>query len=427
MPEQFVAIDVHQGDAFYLELHGEAPFKVLVDGGRNYIEDFVDQFRRAVPHTTELDLMVCTHWDDDHVLGLLNFLKSDLTTRELWVPDDWYDQIGSFLEDSERCFHQLLEEMEGPSPQELKEIDKERRIEPGHPIPFRPINWFDEIASETAHTSEPATSRAEVVRASEVFQWFFDQMTFQGYTPDVGLFLFESHVFLHRSRLHWGATRIQVALNVLHLLASASSLVDAALKKGVLVRWFAFDPQNPGGPPVPLKPLNCREVRQTQGVMPTSPVSTGLGLLHLALTPANQNSLVFYAPGTEDRPNVLFSADSNFDFMPAYPHPFPWQTGMLITTPHHGAASNGRLALEYTHQVNQHNVRDTVWVRSDTDKTRRPADWFTSLPSAIRYCTRCRLQRHAQVSPHPSQVVTLLPAGGRWTPAPGTMLAVWRA
>ena len=64
--DKFISIGVNQGDTFYLE-RGDK--KILVDGGRSTL-GFPLQFERTTG-TKEVDVIVCTHADADHINGLI--------------------------------------------------------------------------------------------------------------------------------------------------------------------------------------------------------------------------------------------------------------------------------------------------------------------------------------------------------------------
>lgn len=75
---EFVALDVGQGDSFLIRLPGRV--EILVDGGGTPFSDFDVGARTVVPAllalgVDELELVVATHPDADHIEGLLSVLR----------------------------------------------------------------------------------------------------------------------------------------------------------------------------------------------------------------------------------------------------------------------------------------------------------------------------------------------------------------
>lgn len=65
---EFIALPVKNGDSFLLK---DKNFNLLVDGGNgqtriiNYIKKYTDN----------LNVVICTHYDEDHIKGLLNLFS----------------------------------------------------------------------------------------------------------------------------------------------------------------------------------------------------------------------------------------------------------------------------------------------------------------------------------------------------------------
>ncbi|MFE5131676.1 hypothetical protein ACFRAZ_26815, partial [Bacillus mobilis] len=78
---RFISIDVGQGDSFYLEKNN---ISILVDGGKSEVY-FPGHFKKVV-NKEHVDILVCTHNDADHAQGILGFLRSSLTCKEVWLP-----------------------------------------------------------------------------------------------------------------------------------------------------------------------------------------------------------------------------------------------------------------------------------------------------------------------------------------------------
>lgn len=63
---------------------------VVVDGGHSTIGDEMAEHILEVYGTSQIDLMVSTHPDNDHINGLITLLeRDDVTVSELWVHQPW--------------------------------------------------------------------------------------------------------------------------------------------------------------------------------------------------------------------------------------------------------------------------------------------------------------------------------------------------
>lgn len=103
---QFTALPVGQGDAFLWEPNEER--RVLVDGGRASDRAHAELLRRGVKR---LDVMVCTHGDNDHTTGLLKVLDDNaFDVREVWVPARWGNGLYDVARDPAKVVLQLLQE-----------------------------------------------------------------------------------------------------------------------------------------------------------------------------------------------------------------------------------------------------------------------------------------------------------------------------
>lgn len=421
MPDRFIAFDVEEGDAFFLEIEQDGTLvRFLVDGGINKPE-FHKQFR-AVTGVQELDVMVCTHNDADHVLGLVDHLEYNppLTTKEVWLPADWLPDVTSFLQDPASYLWKCFEALQEVSDREL--LDLLRRLETQESeMPAWEDTHTEEVLLETPALDSGMNIDPE--KANELaLAWAI------------------RYIFYHSNPLYYERLLYRMAekrnVQVRHtvkdcLLAyltkvqQLSELVSKAITKKCHLRWFAYDEHHPKGPRQDFVPLNAREIGFPKNVvLPASKLGQPQGphLLQYFLkrtypTKINRRALVFCLVGTDSRPPVLFSSDSDYAFAIRHPGRICWQDGMLITTPHHGANANVRLSELFKKQRSGQGV-PSVWVRSDMPQgalnTTRPSIWYRKLPaSAQRYCTICSLP-NAQY-----QTLHLAVVQGSWSIAPG--------
>lgn len=413
MPDRFVAIDVEEGDAFFLEIvQDDSTVRFLVDGGRNHTP-FHQKFLAATG-VTEVDVMVCTHNDADHVLGLVDFLRSpSFKAEEVWLPADWLADVTRCLQDPSSYLWECLKELRDLSSEDLKDL-LDRLDDPDH----EPVQdtEFEEVQPTEALVLEGSEDidQEQALGIAMRFAFLFSHPRFfeRELSKYPQIFLLPPQV---RNFLLAFITKVQ----------QLSELVSCAILRGCRLRWFEYDDHHPKGPRNDFVPLNAREVPFPNNVV--FPASK-LGHPHTSRmlqyqlkrnhpNRINRRALVFALEGTDTRPPVLYSSDSDYAFAVLYPGRVPWHDGMLITTPHHGANSNVRLSQLFNQQRKGLGV-PSIWVRSDMargpqNKT-RPSVWYTKYlkASAKRYCTICSLPQ-AQY-----QVLHLAVVNGKWDIAP---------
>ena len=100
----FIAIGVGQGDAFFFQ---RGDLTALIDGGRAR-DGFAERFRRVTKRNA-LDILVCTHNDADHALGVLGVLQSGFACKEVWLPGSWTDRLEDLLLNQSDFFRQLID------------------------------------------------------------------------------------------------------------------------------------------------------------------------------------------------------------------------------------------------------------------------------------------------------------------------------
>ena len=202
-----------------------------------------------------------------------------------------------------------------------------------------------------------------------------------------------SQLAFKRARLLWSA------------LSAAKRIREIAIeafRQGLLVRWFEYRPQKPGGGYDQLKPLNAHEIA------PVRRIKDRKLLWALALSVSNKESLVFWSPGSQVQPGVLFTADSD---LARIRMPFPCELkGAIVTAPHHGSEAN-RNAYRVAQKAAVENASSLFWVRSDGRYGKRPGQPF-KIVSGRRVCTICNLGGHF-VS---NQTVELVAGSGSWAP-----------
>jgi len=379
----FIAIGVGQGDAFFLERGGRT---LLIDGGRSRC-GFPAQFRK-VTKRDRVDILVCTHNDADHAFGVLGFLESGLTAKEVWLPGSWTDRVEDILLKPDEFAEALLEEIQ--------------RLPMSRQAPLSLQVLRDENAEKTTPSETEKSDTAPVDCLSEAFE--------RASAKEVYWDLFSSHPFLvwgqflrfYNKVWHMDREKFCLFLEALSAAERIRAISSAAYHKGALIRWFEYDSkQNSEGEPDFLMPLNAREILQMRRGRWTA-------LEYLALTTWNKQSLVFLSPDNDNGPAVLFTADSDLSFSGEDGiEKLPWSNGMVITAPHHGSEDNARAYKRFSGEAG--NCSDIVWVRSDGRFEARPGHSFLTVYGS-RFCTHCR------GSNRPKQDVRLTVKSGKWQP-----------
>lgn len=83
-------VPAEYGDCIFISIKGEKSFNILIDGGtrktyRNFIKTEIQYIKNM---GQELDLMICTHMDYDHISGLIEILKNE---NAEFVKEVWYN------------------------------------------------------------------------------------------------------------------------------------------------------------------------------------------------------------------------------------------------------------------------------------------------------------------------------------------------
>lgn len=394
MTIRFISIPVGQGDSFFLEKNGHS---VLVDGGRSR-QGFPSLYESTI-NQRSVNVVVCTHNDADHTMGILGFLESELICDEVWLPAIWGDIIGLLTRSSEFARNQLLSSISTMDEKVLNRIQAKGDSMLGN---LGGQYAEEEPSGRNMSGSDPWTELPPARLQGSIES---------GERGDLARLLAAdisnlANVELLRRIAQRPWSRDPHRSLCVSLLAECSEAADrileiakAARERGVPIRWFRYDPQkSPGGHGRGLAPVNACEVRQ---FLESDP-SEILDLLALSVT--NRRSLVFVADHSNTTGfSVLFSADSDFGFDQA----IPWCRHMIITAPHHGSQQN-KAAYERFDRESGSGI-SPVWVRSDGNFPERPGDWYLKARGS-KYCTMCRGANSEK------QKVELLFAQGGWMP-----------
>ena len=355
----FIAIGVGQGDAFFFQ---KGDLTALIDGGKAR-DGFTEQFRR-VTKRNGLDILVCTHNDADHALGVLGLLQSGLVCKEVWLPGSWTARLEDILLNQSDFFTQLID---GVGKTDLS----------GEILPP-----FLETLGETLARNERQELEEDERDTSLGDLW--KALERAGTIPDMfwSSFLFWGPIELWPAPLLMAkAAQDQKSLSLLFEAVAAANRIRkialTAYHSGARIRWFEHHQSIcRGGRPQFLLPVNAREIDRFRR-------RRWSALEYLALTTANRESLVFQAPSTGRDAPVLFTADSDVSFSQS----IGWKDGMIITAPHHGSEANAGAYQRFDRETT--NGTQATWVRSDGRYTSRPGKSYLKA-RGNRFCTLCR-------------------------------------
>lgn len=335
---KFTALPVNVGDAFLLR----SPVgTILIDAGQNkrHILKLLGQEHLNKNH---INLLVCTHYDADHIKGILGVLESyKYSFDEIWLPE----VLGSLS--------YTISETLMPILKRLRELDSEgianllrkarnsSKPEPNFSIPEDP-------PIKTANLDTLKNHLALSMSTEPLFMWM---------------------VYAWDSLCH-SALPVQA---MLANLSAAITTVSSSLSSGAHVRWFKYsqslvDASYGFG----MSAMNSTETAVTL-------YSPDVFLQQLYLTTINVESLVFKF-SCEPYPDGLFCADSNLSFTST---PIQLKEKSVVTAPHHGSASADAAYCLI-------GGSDLIYVRSDRSQTKRPGNGFLRMDRRRRYCTICR-------------------------------------
>ena len=334
---KFTALPVNVGDSYLLRKDEKV---ILVDGGMNQKHILALLRKERIPNN-HIDLLVCTHYDADHINGIIGILKSQTYSfKEIWLPEI-LGSIGYTLSKRTGEIFDKLRHNEFPF-EEFTETDS------------LIINRYDnkEIPEDslTNNSLEDIDNQILEDIGTDSFRWMAMDPWFRH--------------FPYPARYH------KVMLGI----KSVASLVSMSLNSGSYIRWLKYQ---------------GKEIHRTYGfdMYCENAVQTDITIfdnrlffmaLHeVSLSKINQQSLVCMHRN-ENEPDILFTADSDLAF---YSTKVKLKDNSVVTAPHHGSSAND-VAYE---KILGNNL---TFVRSDRSQQARPGKGYLS--NNARYCTICR-------------------------------------
>ena len=333
---KFTALPVNVGDSFLLRL---PEFTILVDAGQNkkHILTLLKQERLNNNH---INLLVCTHYDADHIKGILGVLESQkYSFDEIWLPE----VLGSLS-------YTISEDMM-PILKRLRVLDSEG-------IENLICNAGNSSKSKLqfSDSEDPPIKTANLELLKNCLALFMRSEPLMFYALD---------------SLLYSALPGQAMLANLN---AAITIVSSSLSSGAYVRWFKYSRSLVNKPyGFGMSAMNSTEAAVTR-------YSPDVFLMKLYLTTINVESLVFKF-SCEQHPDVLFCADSDLSFTGT---PIHLKDDSVVTAPHHGSSTaDAAYCL-----IEGSNL---IYIRSDRSQTKRPGNGFLGQKRQNHcYCTICR-------------------------------------
>lgn len=334
---KFTALPVNVGDSFLLRTENKV---VLVDGGMNK-QHILKLLRKEKIPNNHIDLLICTHYDADHINGIIGILKSQkYSFKELWLPEI----LGSIGYTLSKKIGELFGDLRNNdfSIEEYHQNDR---------------SVFDQYDSEEISEESSSNNSFEKID-SEVLS-------------NIGKTFLNWH-----DELFWYFNNIYPTsqYKMISSAKSVASLISNSLSSGAYIRWFKYQD---------------REIHKTYGfnMYCENSLQTDitvfdrrlffLALYEISLSKINIYSLV-YMHRKDDFPDVLFTADSDLSF---YSNQVALKVNSIVTSPHHGSSAND---MAYT-KITGTNL---IYARSDRSQQSRPGKGY--LNNKNRYCTICR-------------------------------------
>ena len=352
-----------KGESYLLDYLGKL---VLVDGGYSGASLATALKRQLGKQYIHLDVVVCTHYDNDHAGGLTDLLdQPGITVSEFWLPGSWKESVKEVVEETELFYRGLVKEIKEVEDENIKILCSDENEKIDFALTKRTANMYVDDNSgsyETGCTLMLRPARSDTKTTSAI----------------------RAKHSIRKAGKSPGITR-----RIIDLIDTAERIRKISLsanEKGVPIRWFDYlayskDRIATGGEKF-LTPVNAKELREPS-VLPEFELRR-----FIALSRANRESLVFLSSSGDDAHiAIIFCGDSPLGDGPQYANSFlsgKQVSGPLIATaPHHGADSN---QMAYGHIAKFGSV--SFWIRAG-GKSHHPQSAYRMLPGGIRTCTHC--------------------------------------
>lgn len=373
--DKLVALPI-AGESFLLFRHGKV---ILVDGGYNS-RSLVAAIENACPGLSHIDIVVCTHSDQDHAGGLEYISEYFVgTIGEFWLPGIWSGIIRKLKNNPAEVFEGLS--------QEINKVFE--RLDLGIIWSQENIKYTLETLAVEQRRHREGVGRAKVAgdaaRHESTTDRFFNIGCYPRFDGWAWRVVQGARREVYKARAigkigKWAAEYWLSLINSAKIIWSIAAQAEIYRSR---IRLFDFEEFRStrvalGGEPGLLVPLNAVE---------SIPQISDLTYLAL-LSPVNQECLAFISPPNPNGFGVIFCGDSPLgdgkeyrnSFLATLPDP---DVTYIVTAPHHGSESN-RIAYEHIYE----HLENVLWLRSG-GSIKQPGSTFKNLDPAVRACTHC--------------------------------------
>lgn len=328
----FIALPVSKGDSFLIK----SEKNILIDTGNNSLQCREILREWGIDH---LNLIIITHYDCDHVNGLLELLKSEIRINEIWLPDNFGRINKTMIEQRDSILNKLAEQ--------YLENEDEREYE---------NEFYLHITNEEINL-EPDKSIQIICRVKQILLDNSERTFYKILTPIDG----------HTVEI--------VVLNA-HHLNIINDIITECNRRHLVPLWLKYT--NHYQPTLitnrqSIRALNCIENRNIRAYKDDMDAI-------INLTKINAESLVFQF-WNETLPNILFSADSGFEFLKEG-EKIELKSKSIVTASHHGSCDEENVR---TYDLVEGD--NLIYVRSDCKTSSRPCNKYRNLDR--KYCTVC--------------------------------------
>ncbi|HBD94645.1 MAG TPA: hypothetical protein DDY71_16475 [Spirochaetia bacterium] len=328
---EFLAIDVNEGDCFVLK---DDNYSIIIDGGKQK-KGIVSKLKKNnIKYITQLG---CTHYDSDHINGIIGICESSsFRINEIILPAVWVDLIYTLqINNENRDFFKNI----------YKYYTDNNLNSDNNGLPnYESLNVESDI---NTYEMIDLNILESICFSSDNFYFHYLGNRFIDFLP-------------------------YISINILKKIAR---IILASIKSGAHIRWIKYQDKLTNHKISKLTELIALNGNEVQ---PCSLKPDIFILSLLCLSKINQESLVFKYH-SYDKPNVLFSGDSNFSFLNG--KALNLKDYSIVTAPHHGSQSN-------TFIYSLLKEKNIIFVRSDRFQNSRPCLDYIALQH--KYCTTCK-------------------------------------
>ncbi len=361
-----------KGDSFLLEKRKNGrKVKILIDGGEERKFDKLIRSYLGKKKKLNLDLIVCTHLDSDHSIGLISLLRSKgvlKSCKEIWLPVLWADTIIKMLKNDSNYIKKLLNVIKSQSKSfdDLDEIMQEVEVNEEDDEPY--------LLSEIKDV--PLLSFNNLT-----FIDFFIGMLESGDREVWDLLFFLTDNEFDSLMLTFKKLKRLTEI-IYELKVRSIPIVWLDLKQKEYSEW-----ENDNRLLIPL----CHEV--LVGYRKKVNYSSIFCLIpQPRLSEINRRSLVIASKESNGQ-LAIFSADSNFEHISQNQLNAlvenNAENGIMVTVPHHGSHSSSDAILKINNSVIKHGKKKNVkWIRGNNPSSFTMSPHFFKLKGS-RYCLNC--------------------------------------